>query len=147
MFGVTPFNRHVVRRNDESDAFNDFIDDFFSDDFFPIRNLRYDTFKVDIREENNAYLIEADVPGIQKGDIKLEYHDGLLNIIIDHEENEEEKDKHYLHRERRLCKMHRTLRLGELDEDHIEASLKDGILFIKAPKNNIVEAKKQIEIK
>lgn len=146
MFGVTPFNKHAVRRNDESDAFRDLIDDFFGDDFFPFRNLRYDTFKVDIREEDNNYLIEADMPGIKKEDIHLEYHDGLLHISIDHEEKNDSEDKHYIHKERKHCAMHRTLNLGDLDENNIEASLKDGILHIKAPKAEIVETKKHIQI-
>ena len=147
MFGVTPFNGHVVRRNNEPDAFRDLIDDFFRDDFFPFRNLKYDTFKVDIQEQDNAYLIEADMPGIEKKDIHLEYQDGLLNISINHEENKEEKDKNYIHRERKQCAMHRTLNLGDLDDEKIEASLKNGILTIKAPKASIVETKKQIQIK
>ncbi len=147
MFGVTPFNGHVVKRNNEPDAFRDLIDDFFRDDFFPFRSLKYDTFKVDIQEKDDNYLIEADMPGIKKEDIHLEYHDGLLNISISHEENKEEKDKNYIHRERKQCAMHRTLNLGDLDEEHIEAQLKDGILTIKAPKTTIAQTTKQIEIK
>ncbi len=147
MFGVTPFNRHVVRRNNEPDALRDLIDDFFGDDFFPLRSLRYDTFKVDIREEGNAYIIEADMPGIRKEDIHLDYHEGLLEISINHEETKEEENKHYIHKERKQCAMHRSLNLGDLDVDNIEASLKDGILNIKAPKADIVETKQRITIK
>ena len=68
MFGVTPFNRNALKTN-EPDTFRDLIDDFFRDDFFPFRNLKYDTFKVDIRDEGDHYLIEADMPGIKKTDI------------------------------------------------------------------------------
>lgn len=147
MFGVTPFNRNVARRKGESDPITDLIDDFFRDDFFPLRNLRYDTFKVDIREEDNAYLIDADMPGVKKEDIHLDYHDGYLNISINREESKEEENKSYIHKERRSCSMHRTLNLGELDMDRIEATLKDGILSIKAPKAQQIESKKRIEIK
>jgi HSP20 family protein len=147
MFGVTPFNRSVVHRKNEPSTFNDLIDDFFGDDFFPLRSLRYDTFKVDIREEQNMYLIEADMPGIKKEEIHLDYQDGLLSISIEHEEKKEEENKNYVHRERKQTAMHRTLNLGELDIDKIEASLKDGILNIKAPKAEIVESKKRIQIK
>ncbi|MFA5471701.1 MAG: Hsp20 family protein, partial [Acholeplasmataceae bacterium] len=107
MFGVTPFNKSVVRRKGEPETFSDLIDDFFGDDFFPLRSLRYDTFKVDIREEDNAYLIEADMPGVKKEDIHLDYHDGLLNISIKHEESKEEETKNYVHRERKHASMHR----------------------------------------
>ena len=146
MFGVTPFNRNVVRKS-ESDPFRDLIDDFFRDDFFPLRNLKYDTFKVDIRDEGDHYLIEADMPGVKKEDIKLDYRDGLLNISMTNETSTEEKNDHYIHRERTRNAMHRTLNLGELDIDKINASLKEGILTIKAPKAEVIEKKTMIEIK
>lgn len=147
MFGVTPFNRNVVRRKSESDPFANLIDDFFRDDFFPLRNLRYDTFKVDIREENNAYMIEADMPGIKKEEIRLDYKDGYLEISIEHDEAKEEENKNYIHKERKMCSMNRTLNLGELDFEQIEATLKDGILTIKAPKAIKADNKKRIEIR
>ncbi len=147
MFGVTPFNRNVSTRTKDASSLSDLIDDFFSDDFFPIRNLRYDTFKVDIKDENNAYIILADVPGIQKENIHLDYHDGQLSIAIEQEELKEEEKKNYIHRERRQCKMHRTLNLGDLNMDKIEAELKDGVLTIVAPKQDVVDTRKRIEIK
>jgi len=87
------------------------------------------------------------MPGIKKSDIKLDYRDGLLAISITHETESEEKDKHYIHRERRQQTMHRTLNLGELNVDKIDASLKDGILTVKAPKAEVIEKKTSIEIK
>lgn len=147
MFGVTPFNRNMPRRKGESDPFTDLIDDFFRDDFFPLRSLRYDTFKVDIREEKDAFVIEADMPGVKKEEIHLDYHDGNLDISIEREESKDEENKTYVHKERRMCSMRRTLHLGELDFDKIEATLKDGILTVKAPKLAQIESKKRIEIK
>jgi len=148
MFGLTPFNRNVIRRTNEQNPLSDWIDDFFSDDFFPMRSLRHDTFKVDVKEENNAYLIEADMPGVKKDEVHLEFHDGYLSISIQKEEaKEEEENKQYVHRERRQCSMHRSLYLGDLDSDKIEASLKDGILTVKAPKAVQVETKRSIEVK
>jgi len=147
MFGVTPFNRNVARRKTEPDPFGNLIDDFFRDDFFPFRNLRYDTFKVDIREEDKKFVIEADMPGIKKEEIHLDYHDGYLDISIEHEESKDAENKNYIHKERRMCSMNRTLNLGELDFDRIEASLNDGILTVNAPKATKIENKKRIEIK
>ncbi len=147
MFGLTPFNKQVVRSTSERDPFRDMIDDFFKDDFFPMRSLRYDTFKIDVREEDNAFMIDADLPGIKKEDIKIEYHDGMMTISIEHEENKNEETKTYIHRERKACSMTRTLDLGDLDESNIQAELKDGVLSIKAPKATVVQKKKHIEIK
>lgn len=147
MFGVTPFNRNTPTRKNEPRTWSDLIDDFFRDDFFPMRNLRYDTFKVDIKEEEQQFIVEADLPGVKKENIKLDYHDGLLSIHIEQEESKEEESKNYVHRERRLSTMERHLNLGELDIEKIEANLIDGVLTIKAPKLAVVESKKRIEIK
>lgn len=147
MFGLTPFNKNVIRQTNERDGFRDLIDDFFSDDFFPMRSLRFDTFKIDIIEKDNIYMIEADLPGIKKEDIAIDYHDGLMTISINHESSKDEETKNYIHRERKQCSMKRTLNLGEIDDSQVEAKLNDGVLLIKAPKANFVQKRKQIEIK
>ncbi|PKK94307.1 MAG: Hsp20/alpha crystallin family protein [Tenericutes bacterium HGW-Tenericutes-6] len=147
MFGLTPFNRHVVRPNSERETFRDLIDDFFSDDFFSMRQLKYDTFKLDLHEENGAYLIEADLPGIKKEDISINYRDGRLDISVKHETAKDTETKTYIHRERTHQSMHRSLDLGDLNDEKIEAELKDGVLKIKAPKANLVQTRKQITIK
>lgn len=147
MFGLTPFNRSLVRTNRGQRSLTDFMDDFFGDDFFPVRNLRHDTFKVDVKEMDDSFIIEADMPGIKKEEIQIDYQDGLMSISINHDETTEEEKESYVHRERKRCSMTRNLNLGELDFEKIEASLKDGILTIKAPKSEIIEHKKRIEIK
>lgn len=147
MFGLTPFNRNVIRRTDDQNSLSNWIDDFFSDDFFPMRSLRHDTFKVDVKEEKDHYLIEADMPGVKKEEVALDYHDGYLTISINKNEEKEEDNKNYIHRERRTCSMHRTFNMGDLESDQIDASLKDGILTIKAPKAKVTETKTRIEIK
>jgi HSP20 family protein len=146
MFGLTPFNKSVVRR-DNSDPFFDLVDDFMSNGFFPIRSLRHDTFKIDVKEEDNLFIIEADLPGVKKEEILIDYQDHQLIISIEREETKNDETKKYIHRERRLTKMKRAIGLSELDIDKIEATLKDGILTIKAPKALEVETKKRIQIK
>ena len=147
MFGLTPFNRSVIRTNRGQQSLSNFVDDFFGDDFFRIRNLSQDTFKVDVKEMDDAFIIEADMPGIKKEEIQLDYQDGLMSISINHDEEKDEQKETYVHRERKHCAMTRNLNLGDLDFEKIEASLKDGILTIKAPKSEITEHKKRIEIK
>ncbi len=147
MFGLTPFNDSVIRSRNKEQSLSDFVDDFFGDDFFPVRNLRRDTFKVDVRDDEDKFIIEADMPGVKKEEIQIDYHEGLMSISINHEETKEEKEKTYVHRERRRCSMSRNLNLGDLDFENIDASLKDGILHIIAPKAKVVEHKKRIEIK
>lgn len=146
MFGLTPFNRNALRLN-ETDRFGNLIDEVFNDAMFPLRTLRNDTFKIDIREEENGFLIEADLPGFAKEDITINYSDGDLSIEAKKNEEKNEQQKNYIHRERKFCHMKRTLRLGDLDSESIEATLKDGILAIIAKKAQLIDNSKQIQIR
>ncbi|MCK9235512.1 MAG: Hsp20 family protein [Acholeplasmataceae bacterium] len=146
MFAMTPWGRGSVRRR-EPETVRDLINDFFQDDFYPMRRYTRETFKLDVKDEGNAFIIEAELPGVKKENITLNYHDGLLDIAIEHQEEKEETDQNYLHRERRYRSMRRTLNLGELDESQIDARLEEGILTVKAPKKERVETTTKIEIK
>ncbi|PHV70027.1 heat-shock protein Hsp20 [Sporanaerobium hydrogeniformans] len=143
MFGLTPFNRNTVQRttNDVTDFYNA-IDDFFNDSFFPLRNLRNDTFKVDIRETDKEYLIEAEVPGIKKEEIQLDYDKERLIIYVQRKQEVNEDKDNYIHRERRITSMQRSIYLKNIDEKAIEAKLEEGILRISAPKQTITEIPK-----
>lgn len=142
MFGLTPYNRNALSRR--RDRVEDFLSDFFSDPFFSMKN---DTFKLDVSEKDGSYLIEADLPGIDKKDIALNYRDGALTIEINHSEEKKDEQEHYVHRERRQAYMSRTLNLGDLKSEKIEADLKDGVLTIKAPKADEIDNSKRIAIK
>lgn len=122
------------------------IDDFFTDDFPVRRSLSHDTFKIDVRDEEKNYLIEAELPGVNKEDITLSVDDGILTIAVKHEEQKEEKDKNYIHRERRYSSMERRLMLGDVDGAGITAKLNDGLLEVKIPKKEKQDTSKEIEI-
>lgn len=122
------------------------IDDFFTDDFPIRRSLSHDTFKIDVREEEKNYMVEAELPGVNKEDINISVDDGILTIAVKHEENKEEKDKNYIHRERRYSSMERRLMLGDADGAGIKAKLNDGLLEITIPKREKQDTSKKIEI-
>lgn len=122
------------------------IDDFFTDDFPVRRSLSHDTFKIDVRDEEKNYLIEAELPGVNKEDITLSVDDGILTIAVKHEEQKEEKDKNYIHRERRYSSMERRLMLGDVDGAGITAKLNYGLLEVKIPKKEKQDTSKKIEI-
>jgi HSP20 family protein len=147
MLGLTPFNRSVARRTDEKDDFFNMIDEFFNDSFYPNRNLRQDTFKIDVKDEKDFYIVEADLPGIKNEEIELNYQEGQLMISVNRKEEKKEEKENYIHRERKICSMRRAINLGDLVSDQIEAELKDGILKIKAPKAAQIEQKTRIQIK
>ena len=117
--------------------FDNFLDEF----------KESDKMKCDIYEKDNIYHIEADIPGFSKEDINVEFNKGNLTITAEKKDEEEEKDKNYLRRERYYGKYQRSFYLGEVDEEACEASFTNGILKIKVPKYLEEETKKYIEIK
>ena len=136
MVGLVPFNRRNKDLATKS-SFEDFynvLDDFFSSDWPMKRILAYDTFKVDVQDKGNEYLIEAEMPGLSKEDIKLGLDDGKLTISVTKNESTEEKDKNYIHRERRSVSMSRTIHLADADASGIKAKLSDGLLKVTVPK-------------
>jgi len=136
MVGLVPFNRKsrdLTTKTGLEDFYN-VLDDFFSSDWPMKRNLAYDTFKVDVQDSGNEYIIEAEMPGLSKEDIKLGLDDGKLTISVTKNESTEEKDKNYIHRERRSVSMSRTIHLADADASGIKAKLSDGLLKITVPK-------------
>ena len=133
MFKLTPFNASPRKRT-EFDPFRDFFDDFFA----PTR-LRYDTFKIDVEDNDNEYLIKADLPGVKKDEIKVSYDDQALRIQVERSEEKEDKDeeKNYLHRERRVTSMARDIHLPDIDPSKLKAKLEDGVLNIRAEKSEV----------
>lgn len=120
-----------------------FLDDFL-DDFD--KEKRFDKMmKCDIYEEGDLNIIEMDMPGASKEDIKLDIENGYLTINYKKESKEEEKK--YIHRERySYTNCSRKFYVGDIDEEKIDASFKDGILTIKVPKKEKEISKKTIEI-
>ncbi len=147
MAGLIPFNRRGSRLiNSGFDEFYNMLDDFFTDNFFTSRNIIRDTFRVDIQEKEGEYIIEADLPGIKKDEISLELDDGRLNILVKTEENIENQDKNYIHKERNCTSMHRGIYLPDALNDGARARLENGVLVINIPKQEKLDSSKQIEI-
>ena len=129
-----------------------FDDDFFRDDFFNHRDkMSLQLMKTDIQETEKEYLLEVDLPGYKKEDIKIDVSEGYLtiNAKVNKEDNEEEKN--YVRRERFTGEVTRSFYVGEdIKEEEIKASFKNGILNLEVPKVNPEEKKsekKYIEIK
>lgn len=125
----------------------DMFDDFFN---APVRQMsRENTFKVDVSEDEKGYLVEADLPGVSKDQIDIALEDEKLAISVNYEENkdEEDKDKDYIHRERRQVSMTRGCYLKDADSETISASLDNGVLTIEVPKAVPESNVHKIEIK
>ena len=105
------------------------------------------TLSVDIYENDNSFFIEADIPGMNIEDIKIDVQDRMLTIKGEKKFKEKtEKDK-YIRVERSYGSFFRSLSLPmNVDSDKIEASYKDGTLRLNLPKTEQAKPK-QIEIK
>lgn len=147
MFELTPFNNRSLRNrtSDFVDVFN-MMDDFFNSDFFPVRNFKYDSFKIDVKDNEEEYLVEAELPGIEKEEIKLEYNEGTLVISVEKNEEVNEEKENYIHKERRGTSMKRALQLKNVKADEIGAKLENGVLKIALPKSQKTNSNVNIQV-
>lgn len=92
--------------------------------------------RVDVRETDDHYEITAELPGVAKKDIQVHVKDGVLTLEAEAtQEDREEKAGRVIRQERRYGKFLRSFNLGgDVKEEDIKASFKDGILKLQAPK-------------
>ena len=118
------FNRFVDQ------GFNSWGENLSSSDWNPA---------VDIRETDEDYQIDLEVPAVQAADVKVTFKDGVLAVTGERKYEKETKGK--VHRvERRYGRFTRSFRLPEnADEGHIVANVKDGMLYLKVAKRSEVK--------
>lgn len=144
MTRLVPFNRRGNLMNTGFEDFYNVLDDFFTGT--PRRSLAADTFKIDLQEDEKNYFIEADLPGVNKDEVKVAIEDGKLNISVIREEKIDDQTKNYLHRERRFSSMQRSVYLADADAANIKAKLDNGVLTMTIPKKGEEDKSVKIEI-
>lgn len=98
-------------------------------------NFGVPAMKTDIKETEDAYIVEAEMPGVGKENVELVCEKGVLTITAKaNEENTEEKEG-YIRRERLTGEMTRRFELEDIDEEKISAKMEDGILTVTLPKS------------
>ena len=107
--------------------------------------------KTDVRETNDAYELDIDLPGFKKENITAELKDGYLTITANKGLDKDEKDKEgkYIRQERYSGTCARTFYVGDgVTQEDIHAKFEDGILKLSVPKKDAkaVEQKKYISI-
>jgi len=102
---------------------------------------------VDVYEDKDNLHLKAELPGINKEDIQISVHDGVLTLSGERKPDEKCQNAHVYRSERSLGRFQRTLTLpAQVNPDKIRATYKDGILSVLLPKAE--ESKpKHIEIK
>ena len=126
----------------------DLFDDFFDDDIFDRR--QNSLMKTDIKEKKDKYLIDIDLPGFEKENIKISLNNGYLEVSAKVEKEENGDDERMVRQERFYGECSRSFYVGdEISEEDIKAEFKNGILKIDIPKKEDKKSNevKQIEIK
>jgi len=144
MANLIPFGRRN-RGLIGTDDFYNMIDNFFSEPWFMGRYAS-STFRVDVQQKDNEYLVEAELPGVSRDEIDLRLDEGNLQIAVKREENVNDEGKDYIHRERRFSSMSRSIYLGDAAADGIKAKLENGVLKITVPRQKKLDQSKRIEI-
>ena len=140
--------------------FDDFMDDFsiLDDEMEKMEKKLYghhakNMMKTDIKETEDSYELEMDLPGFKKEDVQVSLRDGYLTISaakgLDQDEKEKKSGK-YIRRERFAGTCQRSFYVGEnLTQEDIKGQFKHGILKLTIPKKEAkpaVEEKKYISI-
>ena len=139
MFGMIPFERSD---NNIFDLFDNFQKQFFRNS-----NATLPAFRADIRDLDDKFVLEAELPGFNKEDISLVLKEGILTIKAEHKEAQEQKQGEYIRRERRTGSFARSFDVSGIDESGISAAYKNGILEVTLPKQApVVPESRQIDI-
>ena len=132
--------------------FNDWFDFSFPDvdRKYYGRHSADQVMRTDVKEKDDAYEVEIDLPGFKKDEIKAELKEGYLTIsAAKNVNNDEKKDGKYIRQERFTGNVSRSFYVGEgVEQDDIHAKYENGILKLSIPKKDAkeVEQKKYISI-
>jgi HSP20 family protein len=97
---------------------------------------------IDVVRDDGNLVIHADLPGIKPEEVKIEVEDDILTVSGEHEERKDQKDEHYVRRERRYGSFSRSMALpAGVDADKIKAKTHDGVVEVTIPLPK--EAKKE----
>ncbi len=141
---------------------NNMFDDLFDDDFFGGRELdkaqkklyghrAKNVMNTDIKETDDGYELEMDLPGFKKEEVTVELDNGYITIRASKglDKDEKTKEGRYIRKERYAGSCERSFYVGEaVTQDDIKASFRHGILRLDIPKKEVkkVENNKYIAI-
>ncbi|MBP1890362.1 HSP20 family protein [Clostridium moniliforme] len=131
MFDMIPFEKNNLSRRDE--LFSSLLKNFFDDNSLASMDLQ-GSFKVDLKETDKDYLVEAELPGVNKKDINVDIDNNYLVINAKRDESVEENKENYVRRERHYGEFKRSFYIDNVDQDKISASFENGVLKVTLPK-------------
>ena len=131
MASMVPYERYPrgIRSSWPMDAFDSFFD-------APLASLTKNaqTFKMNVEDAGEKYVVTAELAGVKRDDIDVELNEGRLSISVDHKESEEEKGKNYLYKETGEWSATRGVCLKDAATAGLSAKFESGVLTINVPK-------------
>ena len=132
----------------ETPAMQNRINRMFSNPFWLADRTNDDTDMgmwnpaVDLYETDDHFVIKAELPGVDKNDINVDFKDRVLTLSGERSQKNEVKEENYYRKERSYGKFQRTFTLpADVDSDKITAEFKDGVLRVEVPKPEGKKAK------
>lgn len=107
-----------------------FVDDVFDSSLFTSKKKE---FNVDIIEDDEKIIIKAELPGVKKSDLDVDFKGGILIITA---EKTEDEQKDCVRKESRSGILTRSFSVGDIDSENVNASYIDGILTISMNKQS-----------
>ena len=136
--------------SDGDDVMNEMMNEWGNDwnkNFFGKHNPLFgkrarNLMKTDVKETDNSYELEVDLPGFKKDEVKLQLSDGYLTISAEKGlDKDEKKHGRLIRQERYEGAMQRSFYVGDgLTEDDVKASFANGVLNISLPKAEATKA-------
>lgn len=121
------------------------LDDFFDVPMFSRRsgfgNATNNIMHTDVKENENGYEIDMDLPGVKKEDVQVELKDGYLTIKASTNTSNEQKDEEgrYIRKKRYTGSCSRSFYVGEqVTQEEIKAKFEEGVLKIAVPKKEVL---------
>jgi len=129
----------MLIRFDSPRTYDNLIENCFSSDVLPGRST---VPAMDIVEKENEIVVNAELPGVTKEDIKITFENNVLTLSSDQKPSETSEKSTVLLKEIRTSGFNRSVKFGfEVDAAKISAEMSNGVLTITLPKTEAVKAK------
>ena len=137
--------KEIVRYIDPFEYFDIMNEKLLNDSFFN-ESMERSSFKIDVKEEEKQYIVEAELSGMKKENIQVNYENEYLIISTKSSVNNEEKKENYIKKERNFSEQSRSIYIPNVKETEIKAKFENGLLTIIMPKGEKIRKDKGIKI-
>lgn len=145
---MVPFDNSKIVNNTPDDfinLINNLFNSIFNDTFPDSSSFIGASFKADMLETSSSYIIKAEIPGVSKEAIQVEYENNYLTLCVRREDIMEDTRYEQPRRARFYGELRRSFYTPDINEDNIHASLRNGQLTIELPKLNNYKRKRRID--